>query len=66
MFTLETDLYKELNRANQWHDENMILTLGPFALLLNKVLWYPSDKANHKKNDGISEYFTVYRGLGLP
>lgn len=41
IYTLETDLYKQLNTANCTKDTSKIKTLGPFARLLHCSLWFP-------------------------
>ena len=34
IYSYETPLYSAINRANNYHDESAIKTLGPFSLLL--------------------------------
>ena len=38
MYTYETDLYRALNNASCYRDKSKIKTLGPYALLLNRIL----------------------------
>ena len=38
LYSLETPLFSELNRANQYRDVSMAPHLGPYAVVLNDVL----------------------------
>ncbi len=38
VYTLETFLYKEMNRASRERDQRLIPTLGPYAALLSAVI----------------------------
>ena len=59
-----------MNRANQYHDERMIYTLGPLAWLINNALVSGTKSCSVKEelahladNDG---FITVFKGVGLP
>lgn len=69
IYTMESDVYPELNRANQWHDESLIQTLGPLAWVLNFVLLgrgtENTDLSILMATEKSGE-LTVYRGLGMP
>ena len=69
LYTLETPLYRTLNKANSCKDTRVIDTLGPFAHLLFWSVVYPP-KANEltqkKARDQTTNKLTLYRGLGLP
>ena len=69
LYTLETPLYRTLNRANSCQDQRAIDTLGPFAELLYGTLVYlPKDNLEKQKEvfDQKTNRLTLYRGLGLP
>jgi len=38
MYTYETGLYRALNNASCYHDKSKIKTLGPYALLLYRII----------------------------
>ena len=40
IYTYETDLYPALNAALQTKDKSKIKTLGPYAFLLERSLWF--------------------------
>ena len=48
LYTLETPLYRTLNKANSCRDERAIPTLGPYAWLLYETVRIPSED-NKKK-----------------
>ena len=71
LYSYETPLYGALNRANQCQDRSKINSLGPFAMLLYKTLWYPptANVTKQKGKHGVKwrdDRLTLYRGLGLP
>ena len=72
LYTLETPLYRTLNKANSCRDERAIPTLGPYARLLHMAVYKGTDD-NLKKRKEITwkdsygeDRLTLYRGLGLP
>ena len=73
LYTLETPLYRTLNKANSCRDERAIPTLGPYAALLCAAVFHPpKDNVEKMKGESTevdgSKYprLTLYRGLGLP
>ena len=78
LYTLETPLYRTLNKANSCRDERAIPTLGPYATLLAwAVRDPPKDNVEKMKGESMEveekDYkgdpmrrMTLYRGLGLP
>ena len=70
LYSLETDMYKDLNHANQCHDTRYIDTLGSYAQVLYCVLEKPSKKTLAESEvggkPGENKEFTLFRGLGLP
>ena len=73
LWSYESPLFKDVNRATQWQDKRAIKTLGPYALVLFCTLWCPP-KTNKKKQTKMTTHIgsnddkrvTLYRGLGLP
>ena len=76
LWTLETPLYGAVNKANQYHDETCIETLGPYAWLVFMSLWHSPDENKKAQEDMLQDKtddygviigtITLYRGLGLP
>ena len=69
LYTLETPLYRTLNRANSCQDQRAIDTLGPFAWMLLMTLKRPPKDNKEKQGEKVdqeTETITLYRGLGLP
>ena len=62
LYSMETFLYPRLNKISRDKDTSSILTLGPFAVALTKVI----DKGQSTRNDKIEGEFICYRGLALP
>ena len=68
MYSLESFLYREVNRASRERDSSKVANLGAYAFLLAKIL----QKFNPTINCG-QEYvfskrapgFIVYRGLSI-
>ena len=61
-YSLESFLFKKLNRSSREKDTAVISTVGPFAVALNKVI----NNVQSNRNDGIQGEFTCYSGLALP
>ena len=59
MYSLESFLFKKLNKACRDRDNTAIDTLGPFAHVLMSVI----DQASVKRNDRAEGPFFVFRGL---
>ena len=59
IYSAESFLYTELNKACRLRDHTKIKNLGPFAFTLNRAI-KDAQKMNSK------DTFTVYRGLQLP
>ena len=51
LYTLETPLYKTLNRANSCQDERAIIPLGPYAWMLYCTLMVPSQDNREKQRE---------------
>merc|ERR1712039_7701 len=79
IWTAESSVYKEINRANQYRDESMIETLGPLACLMTSALICKMKECNPRKlfakkyteeeylkHMNEEQKMTVYRGIGLP
>jgi hypothetical protein len=58
LHTLESFLYKELKHASRNKDEDKIMSLGPYALVLTYIL----NKSNQIKEN---ERIFVYRGMKM-
>jgi hypothetical protein len=61
IYSMETFLYTRLNKIQRDKDTSSILTLGPFAVALTRII----DKAKRNKKDQIKGEFTTYRGISL-
>jgi len=59
LYTLETFLYGTLNRACRFNDLAKVDTLGPYALVLSKIL------RNGRPRDDQNCIFDVYRGCDM-
>ena len=76
MYTYETGLYPALNNASCYHDKSKIKTLGPYALLLYRIIVRRGsfkekndkliNKENQFKNSNGWNYSMLYRGVSLP
>lgn len=62
MYSMESFLYKRINKISRDKDTSSIETLGPFAVALTRII----DQAQRKRVDGIIGEFIVYRGISLP
>ena len=58
LYSLQSFLYRTLNRACREKDTSVIDTLGPFAHSLMSII----DDANINRNDRIEGPFEVFRG----
>ena len=60
LYTLETPLYRTLNKANSCRDERAIPTLGPYATVLYYAIRNPpednKDKMKTEANETIRKY----------
>lgn len=63
MYSMESFLYRRLNEISRDKDTNSILTLGPFAVLLTRII----DKAQRKREHKylIQGSFDVFRGISI-
>ena len=76
MYTYETGLYRALNNASCYHDKSKIKTLGPYALLLYKIIDRTGsfkekndqliNKENQFKDSNGYTWSMLYRGVSLP
>jgi hypothetical protein len=64
VYSFETFIPYEINRASREQDKSKIATLGPFACALEEIVKYAlqSNLKNQKKE---IEPFTVWRGLQM-
>ena len=68
MYSFESFLYREVNRATRDKDSSKILTLGPFSFLLTKILQRLDPKIQTGKDfifQTRAPGFVTYRGLSL-
>ena len=61
IYSMETFLYSRLNQIQRTKDTSSILTLGPFAVALTRII----DKAERNKPNLINGEFVCYRGISL-
>ena len=61
LYSLQSFLFKTLNRACREKDTSVIDTLGPFAHSLMTII----DEANPSRQDRITGPFELFRGLKL-
>ena len=68
MYSMESFLYKELNRASRDKDQSKVATLGPYAYVLAKILQRMNPAINKGEDfvfDKRAPGFVTYRGLSL-
>ena len=63
LYSMETFLFRILNRACREKDTSRIKTLGPFAVALSRII--DSKKRNQTDKDAIKGRFSVYRCMSL-
>lgn len=63
MYSMESFLYRRLNKVVREKNQESIETLGPYAALISRIIKKKS-KANCECR--IEGEFTVFRGLSLP
>ena len=62
LYSIESFIYKRVNKISRDKDISSILNLGPFAVLLNRII----DQAQQNRVDSIEGPFKVFRGLSIP
>lgn len=63
MYSMESFLYKRLNKVAREKLESSVTTLGPFAALISRIIDKRTKSDNRSK---IYGELTVFRGLSLP
>lgn len=62
IYSMESFLYKRINQISREKDISSIETLGPFAVVLGRII----EQAQRNRIDKINGPFEVYRGIALP
>lgn len=62
VYSMESFLYKRINQISRDKDITAIESLGPFAVVLGRIIQY----AQRNREDNIVGPFDVYRGIALP
>lgn len=62
IFSLDIWLHSELNKANHEKNLSKVMTLGPFARLINFIMDQPYQNQNSDKNDTLM----LYKPIDLP
>ena len=63
MYSMESFLYKRINKIQRDMDCSAISTLGPFAVSLTRIIENASQK--RKFPNRIENEFKVYRGIAV-
>ena len=63
MYSMESFLYKRINRVVRNKDDESVKTLGPYAALISKVI---RNRSSSKNENRIIGKFVVYRGMSMP
>lgn len=63
MYSMECFLFRRLNKVVREKNLESIITLGPYAALISRII---KKKSNANCNCRIQGEFTVFRGLSLP
>lgn len=61
MYSMESFLYKRINKVSVDRYIPSIKNLGPFSVLISRLI-----EKSHRKKQRINDSFMVYRGLSLP
>uniref|UniRef100_A0A7S3FTP5 NAD(+)--protein-arginine ADP-ribosyltransferase n=1 Tax=Strombidium rassoulzadegani TaxID=1082188 RepID=A0A7S3FTP5_9SPIT len=63
MYTMESFLYREVNRASRERDVSKVETLGPYAWVLRKIV--EVGQLLRKKSKWEDSQLILFRGLGI-
>ena len=61
IYSMESFLVYTLNKVSRDKNSSFINTLGPYAVLISRII----ERAQKNRHDKIIGPFTVYRGIGL-
>ena len=61
MYSMESFLYKRINKVSVDRYTPSIKNLGPFSVLISRLI-----EKSHRKKQSLNDSFMVYRGLSLP
>lgn len=64
MYSMQSFLYTRLNQISRSNDSEAILTLGPFSVLLTRII--EKAQGNRQEDHQMKGPFTVYRGIAVP
>lgn len=61
MYSMESFLFRRINQISRDKDTSAILTLGPYSVVLSRII----SEAQRKRKNKITGPFKVYRGIAL-